>query len=452
TPIAHITNGIHPLSWISGHDMAPLFVRYLGGRWLEDPTDQTLWQGVDRIPNEELWRTHERRRERLVAFARNRIRAQLERRGALPSEITLASEALDPEALTIAFARRFATYTRPTLLLSDPQRLARILSNEERPVQIVFAGKAHPHDDPGKELIRQLFHFSRREEVQRRVVFIEDYDIEVARYLVQGADVWLNTPTRPLEACGTSGMKAAANGVLNVSVLDGWWPEACHPDAGWTIGNGEEYSTPDLRDDVESKEIYDLLEKEVIPLFYERGTERLPRGWVRRMRDSMRVVAPVFNSHRMLREYWERFYVPATNSYHRLAANDIAGARALAQWEADIRREWPGIQVISVQADMPAEMGVGCQFQVRAEVCLSGLTAQDVAAELYYGPLDAELSISNGVAKSMECIERNGGNSHRFECTVPCQTSGLHGYALRIVPRHKDLPATYLPGLVLWAT
>ncbi|MBI4533278.1 MAG: alpha-glucan family phosphorylase, partial [Candidatus Melainabacteria bacterium] len=260
-PITHITNGIHTRSWIS-EEMADLYDRYLGPKWSEDIGEQNVWKKVEEIPDEELWRIHERRRERLVAFCRTRVRLQLERRGALPSEVKEALEVLDPEALTIGFARRVATYKRATLLLRDPKRLAAILSSKDRPVQIIIAGKAHPEDAPAKELIRQLVHFSRQSEVKGRFVFLEDYDISVARWLVQGVDVWLNTPRRYLEACGTSGMKVVFNGGINVSVLDGWWDEAYDANAGWAIGHGEVYSDPHYQDDVESNALYDLLEKE----------------------------------------------------------------------------------------------------------------------------------------------------------------------------------------------
>jgi starch phosphorylase len=235
-PISHVTNGIHPRSWISA-ELAELFDRYLGRRWVEDPADQTVWERIDRIPAEELWRTHERRRERLVAFARRRLRQQLVRRQATMAEIERAEEVLNPGVLTIGFARRFATYKRADLLLHDPERLARIVSNEERPVQIIFSGKAHPKDTPGKELIRQLIQLIKEEEEFRRhIVFIDDYDMAVCRYMVQGVDLWLNTPRRLYEASGTSGMKASLNGALNMSILDGWWDEAYQPGIGWAIG------------------------------------------------------------------------------------------------------------------------------------------------------------------------------------------------------------------------
>ncbi|RMF80466.1 MAG: alpha-glucan family phosphorylase, partial [Nitrospirae bacterium] len=262
-PIGHVTNGVHYPSWIS-KEMAELFDRYLGPRWQYAPADAKVWARIREVPDEELWRTHCRRRERLVAFARRRLAAQLEQRAAPPSQVRQARQSLSIDALTLGFARRFATYKRATLLLHDPERLVRLLTDPERPVQILIAGKAHPRDHAGKELIRQWLHFARDERVRGHVAFIEDYDMAVARYLVQGADVWLNNPLRPLEASGTSGMKAAANGVLNLSVLDGWWDEAFQPGLGWAIGGHEEYADREEQDRVEASALYDLLEKEVV--------------------------------------------------------------------------------------------------------------------------------------------------------------------------------------------
>ncbi|MBX9690800.1 MAG: alpha-glucan family phosphorylase, partial [Cyanobacteria bacterium] len=310
-PITHVTNGIHAKSWIS-EEMADLFDRYLGPKWSEDVEGQNIWKRVAEIPDEELWRIQDRRRQRLVTFSRGRLRKQLEAKGALSNELKEASEILDPEALTIGFARRFATYKRATLLIRDIERLASILTNKDRPVQIILAGKAHPDDVPAKELIRQLVHFSRDEDVRRRFVFIEDYDMNVARWLLQGVDVWLNTPRRFLEACGTSGMKAAFNGAINFSILDGWWDEAYQPNVGWTLGRGEVYTDMDYQDDVESGALYDILEKEIVPMFYERDMDGLPRQWLSRMKSSMLHVCPLFNINRMLREYAMRAYFPAS--------------------------------------------------------------------------------------------------------------------------------------------
>jgi len=452
-PILGLTNGIHPRSWIS-HDMADLYDRYLGPRWIERPADQTVWQQVMRIPDEELWRTHERRRERLVAFARKRLRAQLEQRGSRPAEVQAAEEVLDPEALTIGFGRRFATYKRGTLLFRDVERLARIVGNKDRPVQIIFAGKAHPRDNPGKELIRQIIHHARREEFHNRIVFIEDYDMVVARYLVQGVDLWLNTPRRPHEASGTSGMKATANGALNLSILDGWWAEAYTPETGWAIGHGEEYpeDQADHQDTVESNAIYDLLEKEIIPLFYDRGRDGLPRGWIARMKAAMRDHAAMFNTNRMVREYFEWCYLPGFERSRRLMADDQRRARALAAWKARVRQAWGQIRIESLRAE-PAEgqeLKVGDQLQVQAEVNLGTLNPTDVTVELFYGPLDAEGLIVQAQTIPMLIAQSRGKGVFVFAGGITCTTSGRHGYTLRIVPNHEDLGHPFEMGLILW--
>jgi starch phosphorylase len=452
-PIISITNGIHPRSWISD-DMADLYDRYLGPRWVERPAELSVWQRVTRIPDEELWRTHERRRERLVAFARRRLSRQLEQRGSRPSEIRQAEEVLDPEALTIGFARRFATYKRATLLFHDIERLAHIVSERDRPVQIIFAGKAHPKDNPGKELIRQIIHNARRLEFRNRIVFIEDYDMVVARYLLQGVDVWLNTPRRPHEASGTSGMKATANGALNLSVLDGWWDEAYTPETGWAIGRGEEYGSDqvDYQDEVEANALYDLLEKEIIPLFYERSRDGLPRGWTAKMKAAMRDHAGLFNTNRMVRDYTELCYEPSAMRSDRLMQNDLERAKALAAWKARVREQWPQIRIERVWSEWAEgqELKVGDQLQVQAQVQLGQLKPTDVAVELYYGPLDAEGLIVQGQVLPTLIAQSKGSGTYIFAGAITCQTSGRHGYALRIVPKHDDLETPFEMNLILW--
>jgi starch phosphorylase len=452
-PIIGITNGIHPRSWIS-HDMADLYDRYLGPRWVERPAELSVWQRVMRIPDEELWRTHERRRERLVAFARRRLRTQLEQRGSRPSEIRQAEEVLDPEALTIGFARRFATYKRAALLFRDVERLARIVGDRDRPVQIIFAGKAHPRDNPGKELIRQIIHHARPPEFRNRIVFIEDYDMTVARYLLQGVDVWLNTPRRPHEASGTSGMKATANGALNLSVLDGWWDEAYTPETGWAIGRGEEYSSDqaDYQDEVEANAFYDLLEKEIVPIFYERGRDGLPRGWTAKMKAAMRDHAGLFNTNRMVRDYTELCYEPSAARSERLMQNDLEGARALAAWKTKVHQQWPQLRIERVWADNAEgqELQVGDQLQVQAEVHLGDLKPTDVAVELFHGPLDAEGLIGRGEVLPTLIAQSKGNGTYMFAGAISCRTSGRHGYAIRIVPKHKDLDNPFEMNLVLW--
>ena len=455
-PIGYVTNGVHFRTWIS-HEMDQLYDRYLGPRWAEEPADQTVWEKAEHIPAEELWRTHERRRERLIAFARRRLRTQLERRGAPQFEIEAADEVLDPEALTIGFARRFATYKRATLLLRDPERLVRILNNPERPVQIIFAGKAHPRDNEGKELIKQIVNLARQEPFQRRLIFLEDYDITMARYLVQGADVWLNTPRRPLEASGTSGIKAMANGALNLSVLDGWWDEAwsrSNPNSapiGWAIGGRDTYADPAYQDQVEAEAVYALLEQDVVPTFYERGVDRLPRRWIARMKTSIATLSPFFNTHRMVQEYTERFYLPAAANYQRLIADGMIRAKALAAWKTHIQKEWPHVHIAASDAGSLHEVQVGHEIRVQARVHLGALTPDDVQVELYIGRLNADGEIIEAQATPLKLVEADG-DGYLFEvAAVPCRLSGQHGFTIRVLPHRADLTASLQPRLIVWA-
>jgi starch phosphorylase len=328
--LVSVANGIHTKSWIAP-EVKDLLERHLGADWLEDPRSAAAWEGVARIPDAELWAVHGGRRARLVQWTRRRLPLQLERRGADPGELAWARGVLDPGALTIGWARRFATYKRATLLFRDPDRLRRLLLDPARPVQILLAGKAHPHDEGGKRLIQEISAFASDPELRSRIVLLANYDIAVARMLVRGVDLWLNTPRRPLEASGTSGMKVVPNGGLNLSILDGWWAEAYSPEVGWVLGGGEAAADPETQDDVESRALYELLEREVIPLFYERGPEGFPEGWVRRIKASMRRLCPFYNTDRMVAEYVERFYLPAARS--EIAAGESA-AQATPSREA----------------------------------------------------------------------------------------------------------------------
>ncbi len=455
TPIGHVTNGVHFRSWIS-HDMNQLYDRYLGPDWREEPGDEELWRRAETIPAEELWRSHERRRERLVAFARQRLRGQLERRGASQLELQAANEVLDPDALTIGFARRFATYKRATLLLRDPERLARILNDPERPVQVIYAGKAHPRDNAGKEFIQRIVSLARRPEFRRRLVFLEEYDLTVSRYLVQGVDVWLNTPLRPMEASGTSGMKAAANGTINLSTLDGWWDEAWREAGtqliGWAIGRGETYPNPETQDQVEADALYELLEREVVPTFYQRGADRLPRLWTDRMKASLSRLCHQFNTHRMVQQYTESFYLPAHRKFADMAADGARRTKELVAWEERVRAAWPEVRVESVENGSPATLPVGQPIQARVRVHLGRLTPDDVTVELYHGRVNADGRIVNALATPMSAAGPGQEGSYNFEASpVSCSDSGLHGYTVRVLPYHPDLPTAFLPGLISWA-
>jgi starch phosphorylase len=448
-PIISITNGVHTASWLAP-EMAQLYDRYLGTQWLQRPSEHSVWKRADHIPDAELWRTHERRRERLVAFARVRLRNQLRRRGATPAEVARADEVLDPEALTIGFARRSATYKRGTLIFRDVERLAAIINNKDRPVQLIFAGKAHPRDHGGKELIAEILHMARRPEFRRRVVFLEDYDMSVARYLVQGVDVWLNNPRRPLEASGTSGMKVCVNGGLNLSILDGWWVEGYQQDNGWAIGAGEEYSDLTYQDDVESRAIYDLLEQEIVPLFYTRTSDGLPRGWLRMMKRCISTICPVFNTNRMVQEYVEKCYWPSTQRFSMLSADNLKRAKDLAWWRGRISHGWAQIRVENVEANGADPLEVGGELQVKARVNLGGLAPDDVEVQLFHGVVDSLGEIPSPRTVAMSHNGQHEGSSWLFTGTIPCRSSGQHGYAVRVLPKHPALGNSFEPGLVTW--
>jgi starch phosphorylase len=448
-PIFSITNGVHTRSWLAA-EMAQLYDRYLGVQWEKRPTDHSIWKRVDHIPNAELWRTHERRRERLVAFARRRLRAQLGRRGAPPSEIARADEVLDPDALTIGFARRFATYKRGTLIFRNLDRLNAIINDKDRPVQFLFAGKAHPRDHGGKELIAEILHIARRPEFRRRVVFLEDYDINVARYMTQGVDIWLNNPRRPLEASGTSGMKVCCNGGLNLSVLDGWWVEGYEHDNGWAIGAGEEYTDLNYQDDVESRAIYDLLEQEIVPLFYTRSSDGIPRGWLKIMKRSMSTVCPFFNTSRMVQEYTERCYAPSAERFDLLSADGLKRAVQLAQWRRDLGRGWPQVRVEAVESRGADPMHVGSQVDVTARVQLGNFSPGDVEVQLFYGPVDSLGDIPNPRTAVMSHNGDHQGSAWMFHGSIPCRSSGQQGFAVRVLPKHPVLSNPFEPGLICW--
>jgi glycogen phosphorylase len=455
-PITHITNAVHFQSWIS-QEMEQLYERYLGPSWREQPAEQTVWHRIESIAGEELWHTHERRRERLVAFARKLLHAQLQRRSAPQAELQAVEDALDPDALTIGFARRFATYKRATLLLRDKERLARLLNDPKRPVQIIFAGKAHPNDDAGKELIRQIILLAREPQFRRHMVFLEDYDVSVARYLVQGVDVWLNTPLRPNEASGTSGMKALANGAINMSTLDGWWDEAFLTNSnetrpvGWAIGHGELYADRDYQDHVEADAFYDVLERDVIPTFYDRRADGLPRRWLSLMMASIGNLCPQYNTNRMIREYTERFYLPAHAEHASLVADGAAGARAHAALKKRIRAAWSSVSIQILESQLPPEVQAEEGVHFSAFVQTGSLAPDDLIVELYSGPLSSHGDIMSPIVTEMKPVRQERGGYIYEVIMVPCCGSGRHGYTARILPRHPDPKHPFAAGLITWA-
>ncbi len=446
-PIESVTNGVHTLTYV-GPTVSKLLDRYLVPDWGDRVSEPEVWAAAERIPDEELWRAHVDQRQQLVSYVRRRLRWQMERRGTPERELRQADFALDPDALTIGFARRFATYKRATLLFSDPERLKRLLTAPGRPVQFIFSGKAHPADEPAKEFIKRIASTLKDPTFGSRIIFLEDYEIPVAKQLVRGVDVWLNNPQRPREASGTSGMKLSCNGGLNCSILDGWWAEGYEPDVGWAIGTGEDWV--DGRDPVEASALYDVLETQVVPLFYQRDSRGVPVDWVRMMKGAMTKLVARFSTDRMVKEYCERFYVPIAARFRRGMADSNARTEAVVAWKDKVRDCWHGVEVVEIIAS-DADAHIGEPFRIEAKVRLGGLGVEDVAVQLYRGSLDAKDEIHDPKTTDMTC-EGDADGLFRFACSVPFENSGRYGYTVRVVPRHPDVLIPNELTKIRWAS
>ncbi|MBD0336898.1 MAG: alpha-glucan family phosphorylase [Cyanobacteria bacterium Co-bin13] len=451
-PIRAITNGVHARSCVA-KSTQELYDRYLGPNWSQVGSAEALWDRVYAIPDEELWRNHELCRSQLVVYVRERLTKSMVERGASSHEVLDAQEVLDPFVLTIGFARRFATYKRATLFLRDLERIRQIIQGGSHNcrVQFVIAGKAHPKDIPGKELIRNIIHFTRDEGLSRSIVFVPNYDIHLSRAMVAGCDVWLNNPRRPREASGTSGMKAAMNGLPNLSVLDGWWDEADYVRTGWPIGSGEDYDDPDYQDDVEANALYELLEKAVVPLFYSRDKDEIPRGWVAKMKDAIRLNTPLFNTARMVKDYAEQGYFAASDRYATFTEQDFKPARELAHWQAHVLDHWYEMRIEEICISEATDLKVNQSFQVEARLHLGDLTPEDVQVELYQGVVSVDGEIHSGIATPMTYRGQDPQGKRLYTVEVTYTTSGLQGLSLRILPQHEYLNSSYDLKLILWA-
>ncbi len=437
-PITSVTNGVHLPAWVSG-ELALIYDQYLAPEWRDGYTDPKVWEMVKEIPSQDLWEGHRRRKRALTSFVRDRSTASALNRKASLSEQRRMAEVLDPDTLTIGFARRFATYKRATLLFHDKERLKRILTNPKRPVQVVIAGKAHPKDMPGKMLIREIVQLSRDPDLSRHLVFVEDYGMDVARDLVQGVDIWLNTPRRGEEACGTSGMKAAMNGVLNLSILDGWFDEAFEDMGGWAIGDREPYE-PD-QDEVHARAIYSLLENEIVPLYYERNEVGVPEEWIRRVKASLQCVSPRFNCLRMVEEYMSELYGPAHAGWISMEANQFDAARSLTRWGEQINSVWNQVKFVEIGPGPAGPVLTGASVPLRAMVDLAGLSPKDVRVEAVVGRIGSTGKLENTQVLTLRPVEQQGQAYTYADTYVPHQ-SGRLGYSLRISPNHYDDPLT----------
>ena len=450
-PITNITNGVHTKTW-TAPEFAALYRKHLGV-WEEHLTEPEFWRGVFDIPDAQLWDTHQRLKLRLIEFVRDRERQRRERMGESPESIRRVNRILDPEILTIGFARRFATYKRARLLFSDKERLKRLLNDATRPVQFIFAGKAHPRDEAGKALIQEVYRFSHEAGLENRIVFLEDYDSYIARRLVQGVDLWLNHPLRPLEASGTSGMKAAPNGGINLSVLDGWWREGYNGSNGWAIGAEIDNGTTDFQNEVDASSLYQLLENQIIPLYYAKPDGKLPLAWLQLMRESIRSVTPVFNTQRMVREYTEQLYIPAAKSYENFSRDGCGAATHLSRWKTQIRKDWPAVKISDVQIGNKDRQSilVGESLEITARVHLGTVDPQHVRVEAYHGEVD------NGDLRnpSATLLNQTGGadgdGNYIYQGAVPASESGTYGFSVRVVPTHPCLMQRHELRLITWS-
>jgi starch phosphorylase len=448
-PIKTITNGVHVATWVS-FEMAELLERYFGANWQVKQDQPKLWQKIESIPDPELWNVHEYCRRKLVRFVRERLQTQLMNKGASRLLIDEAREALNPEALTIGFARRFATYKRGNLILKDPERLLRIINNPERPVQLVFAGKAHPQDQEGKKVIEGIIHFINANRLIKKVIFIENYDIQVGRCLLQGVDVWLNNPLRPLEACGTSGMKAAANGVLNLSVLDGWWDEAYDHTSGWAIGSGEEYRDRHYQDEVESKAIYSILENDIVPLFYRRDSYGLPREWIKIMKRAFVSITSVYNTQRMVKDYDQQFYQKAARYYRSLSQDEFNRAQDFIQWQNQVKKDFNNIRIKQVVYDEQQQYKINDRIRVEVHVFLGKIKPEDVNVGAYYGNLVGDNQLKESEVESLPEVKEAGNGEYVFSGHLVCKKTGDFGFKIRITPHHPLMVDPYEMNLALW--
>ena len=447
-PIASITNGVHAPTWVA-REILDIAANALGP---DQGDEASAWAVIAQASDEHLWGIKGSLREQLIVMARERLRASWVNRGASEMELKWVDDVLDPDVLTIGFARRVPSYKRLTLMLRDPERLRALLLDPIRPIQLVIAGKSHPADDGGKRLIQELVKFADEVDVRHRIVFVPDYDISMATLLYPGCDVWLNNPIRPLEASGTSGMKAALNGALNLSILDGWWDEWFDGQNGWAIPTADGIDDPDRRDDIEAAALYELIENSVAATFYDRDAHGMPRTWIAMVRHTLGTLGPKVLASRMVREYVTRLYTPAAISSREMCVNDFALAAEVSSWKTHVRAVWPELKVDHVESHGVGDaVLLGTQIMVKAFVSLANLTTDDVVVQIVFGRVDADDRIVQAGHSAMVPVEQYEGNRWQYQISLPLKQNGPFGYTVRILPRHRGLAAPEELGLQVLA-
>lgn len=449
SPITYVTNGIHTCSWLAPN-MKRLYNQYLMPYWQDNIYKNETWEKIETIPNEELWYEHKVRKQKLMEVAKNNITTRLRRCGYPYEEINEITSKLNPNALTIGFARRFATYKRATLLFKDLERITQILNDSQRPVQILIAGKAHPRDKEGQDLIKYIHEISMKPQFKGKVFLLENYNMELSRYLISGVDVWLNTPRRPMEASGTSGEKASVNGVVNFSILDGWWAEGYNQKNGWAIGYNKDYDNYEIQDNEDSQSIYNILENKIIPIYYEKDENGISNKWVDLMKNSIMSTGGKYSSSRMLVDYTNKLYMPLANLYNNYFS-DLSKVTEFANWKKELINNWDKIDLQEIDSNEDVLVDAGDVLKVKCELMLKNISVDDIEVQVYYGQIK-----DNGIIEKIDVIpmqiyeEKQKENKYYYKAQIKLTTGGNYGYTFRVMPKHEMLLDQENMNLVKW--
>lgn len=451
-PVTHITNGIHTASWLSP-SLKNVFDKYLGKEWLEKISEKNIWLNIDKIPDNKLWDIHMQAKNELIEYLRGKIKHQRISNGCLPESIRETEYLLDPNVLTIGFARRFATYKRANLIFRNIERIKVILNNPKMPVQIIFAGKAHPADRPAHEVIKYINDIASSEGFTGKVILVENYNMALARKMVQGVDVWLNNPRRPLEASGTSGQKVCINGIINFSILDGWWCEGFNGNNGWAIGVDTFYDDEYYQDNADSESLYSTLESQIIPLYYDRDTNGIPTNWLRLMKESIKSLAYHFSTHRMVQDYTNKMYIPSVKRVDKIISSNYNYAISLAEWKSFIEENWSQVSISTEKTlnKLKEYKTSACNsIVISANVNLGNIDPSNVKVEVYYRKINHNNDIDEPQIKEMKMIERTGESSWLYTAEIKLSDGGEYSYTFRAIPYHPDLINKFDTGLIRW--
>ena len=451
SPIGYVTNGIHTCSWLA-QNLKELYNEYLIPYWQDNMQKDDVWKQIKDIPNERLWNEHQARKMKMLKIVKENTTERLKRVGIPYEEIKEITSKINPNALTIGFARRFATYKRATLIFKDLERITQILNDSERPIQLIFAGKAHPLDKVGQDLIKYINELAMKPQFKGKIFVLENYNIGMSRYLISGCDVWLNNPRRPMEASGTSGQKASVNGVINFSVLDGWWAEGYDQTNGWTIGTNAEFTSYEEQDLADSESLYNTLENKIIPLYYENREENIPNNWVEKMKNSIITTGGKYSTQRMVIDYTNKMYIPLCNLYNTYYSN-LESVAEYSQWKSELNNSWNDIEIKQLNNLSDISMDAGNKINVECEVKLPNIKVENIEAQVYYGKIAENGMVDNIEIIPMKLKAKNVAEKvYTFEAKIELTTGGDYGYTFRVMPKHEMLLESSDLNLIKWIT